>query len=165
VAPVRGRTLFFLVALAAGCSLDFSVRPQSVDAGSPADSGGDADAEERDADSGADDQLVPDAATDQAVDGTVDCKTLRDELIVKRKAAQSCQTTTAYCQTSVKDECGCEIFVGMAGSVATNEWLAAIAEFKSANCVNGALCQTCPATDVKQCLFYAGVPLCYPQSQ
>lgn len=146
----------------AGCSLDFSVRPQPGDGGSPPDAGTDAGPSIDDAGTDAD---VPDATSADGGDAAVgDCKALKDDLVVKKKTAQTCQTTTAFCQTSVKNECGCDIFVGKSDSVATFEYIGAIDAFKAANCVNGAVCPgVCPATDAKQCLYYLGEPLCYPQ--
>lgn len=161
MAPVSGRTFVFLIAFMAGCSLDFTVRPDPADGGSPQDGG--PDANQPDGDSGGD-VTVADAgdASSADVDAAVDCKGLADDVDAKLKAARTCVLASGQCTTTLKNQCDCDVVIASNGSTQASSYQDAVAKFKSSGCVLGCT-GTCASTANRNCLQGGGGDtLCFP---
>lgn len=161
MAPVRGRTLFLLSAIAAGCSLDFTVRPQPADGGSPSDAGPDVtepdgDATGPDVDAGD----ASDGATEDA-DASIDCKALADDVDAKLKTARTCVLASGQCTSVVKNQCDCDVVIASSGAAATSSYQDAVAKFKASGCVLGCT-GTCASTANRNCLQNGSDVLCFP---
>lgn len=147
--------------VAAGCSLDFTVRPQPSDAGgSPPDGGTDSDSPIGDA---AEEEPISDAGLGDA--DAAACKALFDDMDAKLKTARACALSSGHCMTTVKNHCDCEVLVAQPNNKPTNDYVAAVNAFKSANCLIAAQCQACGSVDGGSCL-YQGQPnptlQCFP---
>lgn len=141
----------------AGCSLDFTVRPQPADGGSSPEAGADADAGDR----------PNDAGTGEAGDGSpldadaaVDCDALELEVKAKLDAARACTLASGHCTTTVKDQCNCDVVIAVTGSPAASDYEAAVTKYKASTCALG--CGTCPSTANRNCLQKGGIVECYP---
>jgi hypothetical protein len=157
VAPVRGRTLTIILLLA-GCSLDFTVRPQPVEGGVPTDAGPDADAP---LDAAPD---VIDAGPDVEVDANdsgPDCLALADEVDSKRDAARACTLAAGHCQQTVKNQCDCDVVIAVPGSADVIKYQEAVDRLVKSGCPLG--CPgVCPMTTPRNCLQNGTLVRCSP---
>jgi hypothetical protein len=156
VAPVRRRNLVIcavtFVFAAAACSLDFTARPATDDAGSPPD------AAAPDATSDAPSVDAADAGTTDA-DAAVDCEALIAEVGTKKTAARMCSLGAGNCQTTTKDQCDCDVVIADPGSDAVTKYQQAVDRLKMSACAKG--CTTCIAVTNKNCLSTTEGTLCY----
>lgn len=146
-----------MLAIAAGCSLSWEVRPDPSD-GSVAP------------ESSVPDVSVPDTGVDASEDAPAEaesdaaCTTPSAVLAAKRKAARTCTLATADCKSmSVKDECDCDVPVRSTSSAETAAYSAAVADWVAA-CGKG-LCAGCPtitAPATWACLQPDGTIHCTP---
>ena len=119
------RTTLALVVLA-GCGYDWTIGP--VDAG--------ADGAELDG------RAADDAASDtQSGDGAKSCAAIHADVDNARAAAKHCTSMPTDCATSMKDQCGCILFIAQPSSSATTSYLQAISAFKDSGCPLG--CGAC----------------------
>ena len=141
--------------LANGCSLDFTVRPDP----------GDASAD------GATDVLVERvqdalAEGDAVQDGdapSVDCQALRDEVEAKLKSARACTLASGHCQSTIKDQCECDVVIATPGSTAAGAYADAVARLKNTTCERGCSPSPgCPLTTNRNCLQKGAIVECYP---
>lgn len=159
MAPVSGRTFVFLIAFMAGCSLDFAVRPQPADGGSPPDAGDASDADAPD-DAGMSDVTVVDANGD--ADAAEDCAALAAKVDARRKETRKCTLASGHCQTTVTNQCGCAVVVAVAGSASVIAYQEAVDELKKSSCALGCG-PSCPAITSKNCLQQNTEVLCFPE--
>lgn len=78
--------------------------------------------------------------------GAVDassCPDLTARVAAARDVARTCALASGQCTTTVKDACGCPVFIAVAGSTAATDYEAAIAAYRGAGCKP--TCATCPA--------------------
>ncbi|HEX7667061.1 MAG TPA: hypothetical protein VF407_21170 [Polyangiaceae bacterium] len=125
-------------------------------------------------DAGAEDGSV---ASDAAVDGdsstpVVDsgpppgdggpCDSILSDLATKKAKAITCTLgEVSDCASSLDDECGCTIFVGVQSSIAANDYAGAIDTAKSAGCTSQ--CSGCPAVPVRgTCVEQGASFVCSP---
>ena len=156
MAPARRRIVAFSVFLGAGCSLDFTVRPDPGDAGSPPADAGDAAIDSSppvDA-SDADAVIVADA------DGGPDCDALAKEVAAKRDAARKCTLASGQCMSTVKDQCECDVVIAVGGSPAAASFEEAAKRYKTSGCTLG--CSTCTTPTNKNCLQTGSDVSCFP---
>jgi hypothetical protein len=159
VAPVSGRTFVFLIAFMAGCSLDFTVRPEPSDAGSPLDASDASDADPPG--DAASDVTIADASAD--ADAAVDCTALAVEVDQKRKATRTCTLASGHCQSTVKNQCGCDVVVAVAGSGSVIAYEDAVTRLKSSGCALGCGDGGCPSPTPRNCLQQNTDVLCFPE--
>lgn len=148
VRPVaRGLALGALGAAAVlGCTLDWGVRADPVEAGPlPTE------------DAPLDHTTTPDVVVDDhdiptdgpAPDADV-CDTLGKRLESRRKLARSCTLAANQCTETVEDVC-CKVFVAKGDAGVTDAFAQAVADFKTANC--GADCgAACSPATIGNCL-------------
>jgi hypothetical protein len=118
------------VALAAACSLDWSVRSDPDDAAGAESSKADVTVRDAGVDAPAD---VPEIDQDSGV-----CAALDADVANARAKAKECQIGTAgQCTTTVEDECACKVIVQYAGSAADSTYADAIAARIAANATCG----------------------------
>lgn len=163
MAPVRGRTLP-LILLVTACSLDFTVRPQPADGGSPSDAGIDVDQPGIDADRDSDaDASIADAGDATTTDGdaAVDCTALANDVAAKLKAARACTLASGHCTTAVKNQCDCDVVIASGGSAAVASYQSAVSQFKGSGCFLGCT-GTCASTANRNCLQSGNDVLCFP---
>jgi hypothetical protein len=156
--------LVLVGAACAGCSYDWETGAASGEAGVP-----EASAE------AAIDAGGADAAIDVAVDAGVDvgpapeggpdaayCGDLAAQVDTAKTSAKKCTTTPPDCGSSVKDQCGCTVFVAQSSSAATQNYVSLVQEFGQSGCVLG--CGTCgPPPTQSYCLVNSqDVPVCTP---
>ena len=163
MAPVRRAALALVFAAFSGlsllnaCSFDWNVR-EATSAEAAADAFVAVDAT-------FDGTAVVDAAqpVDSGdVDGAAVCTMLAANVTSAETNARACTLgVPSDCAATVKDQCDCPIFVGVANSAGANSFAAAVADYKNAGCVP--TCTGCPAHPTQgTCLQNGGHILCTP---
>jgi hypothetical protein len=144
--------LFF--AVFAGCTLDWTVRPDPAapaDAGVPDHTAGDDD----------DSVTAPDAGIDADASPSgppADCAKLRSDAASKKVQAKACNFELNECKTTVKDECGCAVAVGASSFVTAYEnAVTALAAHPECSVCNG-----CPTPATSTCLQSPSGIACSP---
>lgn len=139
---------------ASACSYDWNVRAEGDSA---------ADAATKDVVTEA-----PDAGdtVDSSFDGTVftdsgpSCADLEAAINAAATNARACSLASGQCTTSVKDQCGCGMYVAVAGSSFANKYAAAVASYL-AECIP--TCTGCGSPPAGTCLQHGDAGfLCYP---
>lgn len=145
--------------IAVACSLDWSARPDDVDAGPDATK--DVTGESSSGSSG-----TPPPPPSPGDGSNVDCPTLERDLAAKRQAARACvQPGTAdTCKTVLTDECHCKVVVAEGGAAANTAFQDAVQTFLSSPCDAGCA-STCPAPNadtIAQSAWACGPTGCFP---
>ncbi|MBX3263813.1 MAG: hypothetical protein KF782_29335 [Labilithrix sp.] len=140
-----GAGLALAAASLAGCSLDWTVRPEEAADASAIDAVGDDVAL---------DAASPDATTDAPEETSTSCAALADDVEAKRIKARECNLgSPGQCTTAVDDACGCKVPVTSASSAATAAYVAAIVALKERCAVDcTAACPQLPPTASWACL-------------
>ena len=142
------------LAVCAAC-YDWTIGPAASgasDAGPDADGAIDASAPR---DAGADSASVDSSSVSDGgpPDTAPDCETLLGTVASDQAAAELCSAKPNDCMSTVKDQCGCTVFVAQSSSPATSAYLGAVQKLAQAGCVVG--CGKCP-TPPSQSLCLAG---------
>ncbi len=139
-------------AVITACSLDWAVRPSTLDGSAPETSVG-ADATDGPVGADAADGSVP-------VDAPVSpeaavCDGLTVDVTQKRAKARECQIgmpAGTQCTTTVDDQCGCKVVVTFADAGATNDYTAAVQNLVAV-CGKPACTAPCPQLGLPQSWF------------
>ncbi len=76
------------------------------------------------------------------------CDAILSDLAAKKAKAIICTLgEVSDCSSSLADECGCAVFVGVESSITANDYAAAIDQAKSAGCTGA--CDVCPSVPVR----------------
>lgn len=157
-----GAAAWAAVLLAAACGFDWTVRDAPGASADAADAGPSTDAPVGDAPSEGS-ALGDGAAAADAADAAA-CAALAGDLDAKKKAARTCKLSSGECQTTVKDQCGCDVFVAVPGSASVVEYQQGVTSFQGSGCPLGcgASCPP-PPMFAPTCLAQGtGGNQCYP---
>jgi hypothetical protein len=144
-----GRLLPALSILAlAGCSYDWEVGAGAGDAAA--------------LDAAALDTAVPDGGVVDAAGSTdTGCEALEARVDADRKAARACQIGAGQCSMTVKDPCGCDVFVAVGSSAAAQSFASSSSALTHSSCA--LQCSACPSLPTSgTCLDMMGADLCWP---
>jgi hypothetical protein len=141
------------------CSFDWNVR-EATAADASKDAGAEAEASVEEAGPMVDATPAMDSGD---IDAAPDCVMLAASITSAETNARACTLgVPSDCAATVKDECDCPIFVGVANSAGANGFAAAVADYKNAGCMKS--CSGCPSHPVQgTCLQMGGMTyLCSP---
>ena len=149
----------FVLAIAAGCSLSWEVRPDPGD-GSAAPETSLPDVHVPDTGLDAPD----DVATDVDVPDADPCDGLRAALVRAKANAKKCAfPSSTQCKVTVKDECDCDVIVATAASSETTSYSDAVAAFLGASCAHVPACEPlCPALGAMTAWSCVSTNACLP---